>query len=87
MVDIALPEQVPVPDGALAIWVIYDHPKDFPKGFVLRAQFAMPGGAITMSKAAWYASDPDQLRSILPFGVVRMERHPDDDPSIVETWV
>lgn len=84
---IALPEQLKAPDGALAVWVIYDHPRDFPKGFVLRPQFATRSGAVIASPEAWYASDPDTLRSILPPGVVCMARHPQDDPAILETWI
>jgi hypothetical protein len=87
MVAIAMPKQLQIPDGALAIWTLYDHPHDYPHGYVLRPQFAMAGGEIEISQIAWYARDPDELRAILPPGLVRMDRHPDDDPSIIEVWL
>jgi hypothetical protein len=86
MIDVALPEQLPIPKDVLVVWVIYDHPKDFREGYVLRAQFADKGG-ITISSICWYADDPDKLRSILPPGVVFMPRQQGDDVAILETWI
>lgn len=36
----ALPELVERPPDAITQWVIYDHPTDYPHGFVLRPQFS-----------------------------------------------
>lgn len=35
-----LPRQIERPEGAITFWVIFDHPNDFPSGFVLRPQFS-----------------------------------------------
>jgi hypothetical protein len=83
-----LPEQIAMPDGArLATWVIYDHPTDYPDGFVLRPQYAMADGTVETSALAWYAPRAEVLRSILPPGVVCLGRSPGDDPKILEVWI
>jgi hypothetical protein len=84
----SLPSRRPTPTGAiLTVWVIYDHPKDFAHGYVLRAQWAMADGAIKADEVAWYADVPDKLRAILPPGLVQLARHPNDDAAVLETWL
>lgn len=80
------PCDVTTPEGALAVWVIYDHPSDHPDSFVLRPQFTARGG-VQVSPLAWTADSIEALRAALPPGLVRMNRHPDDDPVIVEVWM
>lgn len=73
----------------LPMWVVYDHPKDFPRNYVARrwewndvAQdyFATPELMV--------APDVDMIRTELQKrGLVRLERHEDDGPKIMETWV
>jgi len=82
-----LPIDRPAPEGALAVWVIYHRPKDYPDGYVLRCQYAMPGGTTEISKDAWFGDTLESLRAIVPPGLVRMSRHPNDEPHIVETWI
>jgi hypothetical protein len=84
----AIPSHRPAPRGCLlTVWVIYRFPKDCPDGYVLRAQFAMPNNEILIDPIAWRASDPDQLRAILPPGLVKMLPAAGDDPVILETWI
>jgi hypothetical protein len=86
--QIILPELLPVPDGALVFWVIWDHPKDFPNGYVLRPQIVVPGsGNRFTTSVAWYASDPDKLRAILPPGCIPFARSDQDPPYLLETWM
>lgn len=90
MVDIALPAQLQAPPetGALTMWVIYDHPTDYPKGYVLRSHYVLMDATQRVSEIAWYASTPDELRAILPPGVgTNLGRRADDDPAILEVWV
>lgn len=85
--QIVLPEQLKPPqDDALMMWVIYDHPSDAPHAFVLRAHSVLTDGSIIVSSVAWYGKTPDELRAILPPGVVSLGRQPEDDPEIVEVW-
>ena len=78
-----------VPDGAvMTVWVIYDHPKDFPNTYVVRPQFVMKDNSIMPCKAAWTNDDLDSLRDALAdSGLTCLARMPGDDPKIVETWI
>jgi hypothetical protein len=71
------------------VWVIYDHPRDFPQHFVARKQVAMEGYVVA-SGVFLLATDLERLRerllTVQP-GLVRLDRHPSDDPVIVETWI
>lgn len=69
------------------IWVIYDHPKDFPDMFVARPQCQLPDG--TIQAAEGYASpDLEQLRGHMRrMGLACLPRHPTDDPVIIECWI
>jgi hypothetical protein len=92
---VALPYQLARPVGCvLVFWTIYDHPTDYPNGFVLRASFVLRDGFIVkgsrrmlVSTTAWYASTPDELESILPDGVIKMGPQEGDDPVILSVWM
>lgn len=84
--QIALPKQLPVPKDAITFWVIWDHPVDYPQGYLLRAQFVIHGKRF-VSKIAWHADDPEKLRAILPPGGWRFERRPGDPKHLLETWM
>ena len=87
-IEESLPQYRPKPEGALLTsWVIYRRPSDFPQGYVLRAQWAMPGGEVLADRLAWYADEPDKLRAIMPFDVVNIGRQRGDDPVILEVWI
>ena len=78
-----------VPEGAVMIvWVIYDHPKDFPDVFVARPQFVMEDHSVVPCKVAWANPDLDVIRNALAaIGLTCLTRSPGDDPKIVETWL
>jgi hypothetical protein len=77
---------LPVPPGTLVMWVVYQRPRDLPQFWVARRFLIMPQGA---------GPTPDHLKArslgalqeLLPAGLARLERHPDDEPQIVEVWV
>jgi hypothetical protein len=76
--------------GWLPIWTVYDHPTDYPDRFVARMYVAGPidgnhGTAATT--VVLFGNTLDEVRAMLPPGVVRMDRYPGDDPKIVETWM
>jgi hypothetical protein len=87
---IATPEQLQAerkPAGALTFWVIYQRPRDYPDGYVLRAQW-ITGGIILVSHEAWYAKTTDELRALLPMHTLtRMGPYEGDDPVIYEVWM
>jgi len=68
--------------GGLVLWVVYENPKDYPGQFVAR-----PGVTGGMGRAVLLADSLDELRALLPPGLHRLERDPNDDPVVVEVWV
>src|SRR3954463_3918910 len=71
----------------MIVWVITDHPKDYPDEYVLRPQFAVrgePNGRA--SRMAWTSPDLDELRELVCH-LHRMPHQPGEDPVILETWI
>lgn len=70
--------------GTLTLWTVYDHPKDYPDGFIARMHEAS-GGPTNRT----HTGTLKELREIFRrAGLFRiMARHPDDDAKIVETWL
>jgi len=65
----------------LKIWTVYKRPLDFPNYYVVRCWIGdQPTNHVLLGR------DLNDVRSLLPEGLFRMDRHEDDDPCIVETW-
>jgi len=64
------------------IWTVYDHPSDWPHGFVAR-KFVLDQPTNEVFKA----STLGQLRAMLPEGLTCLARSEQDDPVIVECWL
>jgi hypothetical protein len=74
-------------DGGLAIWVVYDHPPDFPTEYVARMQIAGKDG-VKITDQIMTSKSLDLLRSELEArGLTCLMRMEGDDPKIVETWL
>jgi hypothetical protein len=71
----------------LQLWTIYERPRDYPEGYVVRATQVMTGGACVMAKEASYFPTLVAARRSLPLGLAHTARHPDDDPAIREVWL
>lgn len=66
----------------LELWTVYDSPIDLPGRFVARKWLLdRPTDELLQDRTL------DGLRQKLPQGLVRLERSPQDEPKIVETWV
>jgi len=65
------------------IWVVYDHPKDFPTKFVARKYNAeTPTGNIILS------DNLGELRNLIPEKYnTHLMRNYADDPTIMELWL
>jgi hypothetical protein len=67
------------------MWVIYDHPSDYPNAWVVREwkiadePVAMPNVIIAKSLKA--------ARAAIPPGLFCMPRWQGDDPAVVEVWL
>jgi hypothetical protein len=66
--------------GETLIWTVYGSPAKFV------ARPCMTSGGVTAMPVHLEASTLDQLRLMLPEGLTRTNRLPDDDPHVVETW-
>lgn len=67
----------------LPIWVVYDHPVDWPDWYVAREWVGMePSASVILER------DLDRLRAQLEAkGLVKLMRNEEDDPAILETWL
>ena len=74
---------------ASVIVTVYDHPQDFPHGYVARAHIIAHGGKAAYASQAIYIirETLDEVRAAIPLDMVKMMRHPQDDPVILETYV
>jgi hypothetical protein len=68
-------------------WSVYKRPKDYPDFFVARRWEIRHGGDIVMTDNIIIAENLRSLRGLLPLGLTRLTREPDDDPCIVEVWL
>ena len=76
------------PPGSLTLYVVYDHPRDMPDYFVVRAQWPGTDGAIVRDpKAYGFVELENARRWLAQQGLTCLARHPDDDPVIIETWL
>ncbi len=66
------------------MWTIYDHPGDYPDKFVVR-KFIV-GTSLIATQEVIVGATLDEVRDLIPPGLVCLTRSPDDDPVIVETW-
>lgn len=71
----------------LFMWVIFDHPLDFPDYFVAHKRAIYPGQDIPTRV---FILDPnlEQLRDTMrERGLACLTRSPEDHPKIIETWI
>ena len=68
------------------MFTIYRHPRDYPGGYTITEWESDRGRVERVGRLA----DTDSLehaRALIPAGMQRLDRHPDDDAVIVETWI
>lgn len=71
-----------MPDG-LPVWVIYDHPLDYPDCFVARLWVGEVATGETIA-----STDIEVLRDAMErMGLVKLLPMQGDDPVILETWL
>lgn len=66
----------------LFIWTIFDHPLDYPSGFIAR-KFILD----QPTKQTMRGSSLESVRVQLPHGLTCIPRDKDDHPSVVESWL
>jgi hypothetical protein len=73
-------------DSILEMWVVTHNTKDFPGLYVVRVHEVGPGHTNPTDRHQT-APTLEAIRALVPEGKVKIERHPNDDPVIVETWL
>jgi hypothetical protein len=70
------------------IYVVYDHPSDYPYSYVLKRFTTFTGTPIQDTS---FIIKSDSLVPIREYvqkkSLTRLERHPKDDPVILECWI
>lgn len=71
------------------IWVLYDHPKDYPQHYVARKWVHFDNNTdYTPTKDVMVSDDLMVLRTALNSrGFVQTTRQPGDEPQIMEVWI
>ena len=80
-----MPPQPPRRFDVLEMFVIYDHPKDYPDFVVLRV-WSVHAGRVEPG-ISYVEKTIEACRRHLPNGAINIGRQPGDDPVIVEVWV
>ncbi len=70
----------------LSIWVVYDHPADYPEGYLAR-RWRVTDDTCQATDESVTGTRLETVRARLPAHLVRLARDPEDDPVIVETWI
>lgn len=71
----------------LEMWTVYDHPTDWPDGYIARKWVILPTGPHATDECI-VATGVSAIRNRFEeMGLVKLARSPEDDPSIMETWV
>ena len=71
--------------GLPPIYVVYDHPRDYPRSFVCRVWY---GERICGGTPHMIAATIEEIRDALQsLGLVNMGRFAEDDPAIREVWI
>jgi len=69
----------------MVFWTIYDHPRDYPEHFVVRAAETI-AGEVRHRAECRLARTLDEARSLLPRNVTPMPLFAGDDPVILEVY-
>ena len=85
--DIVIAQAEAVKRGALSMWTVYEKPTDYPNGYVAR-RFEAAAGVTAATAMTLKSRELEPIREKLSrAGLVRLDRNPDDEPQIVETWL
>ncbi len=80
----------PLRDGeGLTVYAIYDRPRDAPEFIVVRPFDVLRGRAEPVPRAAHarFRTIDDARRFLRVWGLRQVERSPEDDSRIIESWL
>lgn len=67
--------------------VVYEYPDDFPESYVARAYFITKEYSWPSQEIFIVKDTLDEVRAAIPAGMLRMNRSPEDDTCILETYL
>lgn len=67
-------------------FAIYERPRDYPAGYVVR-RWDYSAGQLDPAWVAQYTPTLLEARLVVPLGLARIPRSPSDDPCIREVWL
>lgn len=73
-------------DTEISMWVVYEHPRDYPDSFVVRRHDVVRGSTPRPTEEYHVAASLVEARQHVPPGLYRQSRYEDDDQNIVEVW-
>ncbi len=73
-------------DDVLVMWVVYDHPTDYPESVIARLWEISSTGPVA-SASVLVAPSLEMLRQLIPPTFTRFARDPSDDAVIAEVWL
>jgi len=74
-------------EGELPMWVVYDHPSDYPQHFVARQHVVGSAGQQPTDRMMVSSTLESVRVALANMGLVCITRSDEDDPVIVETWL
>lgn len=79
---------MPAVERLFPMWVVYAHPKDFPKHFVVRVHWVTrPPTTDVEDVACLYDTLEEAMFDCEAKGLTWLGRHHEDEPQIVGVWV
>lgn len=75
-----------IDSGMPPVFCIYENPADYPGKFVVRRWVGMDPDREPVTVAETLDAAREALKELNPY-LVRLDRCPDDDPVILETWI
>jgi hypothetical protein len=84
---IAAAQNTALARGKLNIWTVYDHPKDFPQGYIAR-RFEIGHGPLPIVTDDTVKGSLSVIRESFELcGLYRLSCNVSDEPHIIETWL
>jgi|GEM_PF-1532590 hypothetical protein len=71
----------------LMLWVVYDHPSDYPQYYAARPWTHDNKGNYRKCDIVILASTINSVRNLLPHGLFRIDKQINDPHPIVEIWL
>ena len=68
-------------------WTIYYRTSDFPHHYAVRMWWVTPESELVLAPIAALCDSLEDARAQVPAGAYRLQRDPEDDPMIIETWL